>query len=306
MKEQDYALRIAEARERYTKISQRDYTIKDDELANLHSIIVDGKKVDKSMGLVFDQVVSLSKSTLWDNVIKTMSLYMAKYYELPSEEQVRETPKEVKKELTALIKRMGDTLVDTKSGKSLMLINDEAPITVRNVIDIDSIKAEMGKVISTSKYGNISDVMKDKSLSYQEKREKMDKILEQKYAQSSPIINLENDDDDDEGIDVDDIEIPIVDDTLIEHTPREIFLSLCKKYPKNFENVNSGMGSKVGWLRQKHNRTYVPTLITLNKEKAQAYIDELKVDSTTTYIPNSYFVKDMNAYVEFVRTSKDF
>ena len=245
MKEQDYALRIAEARERYTKISQRDYTIKDDELANLHSIIVDGKKVDKSMGLVFDQVVSLSKSTLWDNVIKTMSLYMAKYYELPSEEQVRETPKEVKKELTALIKRMGDTLVDTKSGKSLMLINDEAPITVRNVIDIDSIKAEMGKVISTSKYGNISDVMKDKSLSYQEKREKMDKILEQKYAQSSPIINLENDDDDDEGIDVDDIEIPIVDDTLIEHTPREIFLSLCEKYPKNFENVNSGKGREL-------------------------------------------------------------
>ena len=87
-------------------------------------------------------------------------------------------------------------------------------------------------------------------------------------------------------------------------TPLELFKILCAKYPKKFVKAKTGSKGRVGWFKNYRKEVYTPTLITLNPAESKDYEMKCLRDSTVKYMADAYFVKGLNAYIYFVRTTK--
>ena len=118
---------------------------------------------------------------------------------------------------------------------------------------------------------------------------------------SMDVDDFSMDDDDDDEIDTE----TTFDIIKTMRTPREMFDMLCAKFPKRFMNADSGKGRRIGWLRVKEGRTYTPTLITINPVEEVEYVKSVRYDSTIRYIPDSYYIKELETRVYFVRTTKE-
>ena len=291
--------------------------------ATKHKIRIDDiKPTSDTLAKNIDRLVILQKSKLWGQIDRVMDKAMIKYHALPSEEQIRVLPKEIKIEVAKFIggfKNQSDNYRNFQSNpKPAMRINDESDKTT-TVIDTDYFKAEP-KVKIDFPYSSIGEIYKDKKLSTSEKSEMVDKYLAVKYSEIDTVDVV-----DDKSI-VDDgklyswetedrlegVHYPEDDDLTTDteilqksKTPKEMFLTLCQMYPKRFMDADRGRGKKIGYLKTKEGRTYTPTLITVDPIEAKKYETACLRDSTTKYLPDAYFVKGLQAYMYFVRTTKE-
>ncbi len=90
-----------------------------------------------------------------------------------------------------------------------------------------------------------------------------------------------------------------------EPTPYKRYLKLCEKYPKNFMKAEKGIGKRVGVIRTYRGKKYKPTFISLIEKEAQEYIKKVKIDSTTMFLQNTYYIKQLKQPIYFIRTNKE-
>lgn len=297
------------------KIAQRDWKPIKQHYGTVHEIVVDGKPVKEDLAKTLDQVVLLSKSVIWNNVITTLDKYMEKYWKIPEEQQVRTYP-----DLIKLYTQVGRDLKDLEyiqknytnaTPRKAQLINDEEEDN-NTMIDVDIFKKPKAENFP---YDSIKSIMRDKSLSFQEKKRILDDYMARKYNTEKPSLPTElilgnydsddtEEDDEEDDLYLDDIPDCIMEAGKTDKTPKEMFIMLCNKFPKRFIDANQGRGKRIGWQKQKEGKIFVPTLITLDPAEAHNYIQECKFDSRINYKHNSYYIPQLKTYVDFIRTNK--
>ena len=260
-------------------------------------------------------MIQLRGSKLWGKFDELMDRVMIKFYKLSDEDKIKELPEEAKKEVAKFFygfKQQSDNYKKFQSddrAKKPQLINDENDKTT-TVIDTDYFKATTNIKIDFP-YQSIGEIFKDKSLSTSEKSAMIDKYREAK-GQSTSIIEVVKE----YSMDIIDTptiaEVPIdeVEEAVIlqyeksTKTPKELFMILCAKYPKKFVKAKVGSKGRVGWFKNYRKEVYTPTLITLNPAESKDYEMKCLRDSTVKYMADAYFVKGLNAYIYFVRTTE--
>ena len=296
-----------------------------------HKIRINDMEVKPSLAKGIDQMISLSKSALWNDVLVNLDKFMAKYHKLPAEAQIRTYPEQMK-----LYTQVGRDLKNleyiqknytNKTPQPAQLINDENDKTT-TVIDTDYFKDVESDVKIDFPYQSISEIMKNRELSVKERIAMCDRYLEIRNGDivvddfdiecplKDAILNgkAEITLDDIETLDDDVLETPISMEVIKEYSmdipetkksPKHMFLILCERFPKRFVKAKKGKSPKVGWLKTIKGNDYTPTLITVNPEEADVYAKECLMDSTIQHKADSYFVKGLNAHMYFVRTFKE-
>ncbi len=289
--------------------------IKRDKLGTMNKVRINDKRPKDDLAVALDQVVSLSKSTLFNKTIKALNNLMEQYHELPEEEQVRQLPNTVKYNVLEFCRRLGyvDMAHKQKADHIAVHINDENQEIVPMVVPTEYIEVKPITKIDFP-YGSIKEIMKDKDLSWQEKSRLASEFVDLRVKADNPdesdddIDELDlNDYDDDDVDDIDDID-DIDDDELTEFDDmdtKERFKQLCLKYPKNFVNKARGRGAKIGWQKQYRGKIYTPYCITIDPYEFEQAKNDCIHDSTISYKSDSYFVDGLNAYVYFIRTTND-
>ena len=302
--------------------------------ATHHKIRIDDKKPIESVAKNIDRIIQLHRSNMWGKFDELMDRVMVKYYKLSDEGKIRELPEEAKDDIKQVFKdykRQSDHYKARKSdehAKKPQLINDENDKTT-TVIDTDYFKATTNVKIDFP-YQSIGEIFRDKKLSTSEKSAMIDKYREAKSGKTENILDMGTPESNEEietkeesemldiliygGHPEDFIkdEVPI--DEVEEATelqyektttpPKNYFKILCAKYPEKFILAKRGSKGKVGWFKTYRKETYTPTLITLNPAESKDYELECLRDSTVKYMPDAYFVKKLNCYIYFVRTTK--
>jgi hypothetical protein len=322
-----------------------------EEYHQLNKIRINDKMVKKPVEIAIDQIVTLSKSTLWTEVRQKIDDYMPMYHRLPTEEQVRQLPDRVKKvirsEFLEPLKQSAEYYQSqVERTKKAMNINDENDDTVH--IIGSGFFEDSGYIETDFPYTSIAEITRDSKLSWQDKRIMIDKYLEMKEhgetiiepiteepKEEKLVIEIE-----DEELDTDISEILkksremvgklTMGDETVEllaqqpelhkeklykaefkelnppvrkrRTTKQIFATLCKKYPSKFSVVRKS--GKVGWTKKYRGREYTPILITANPELFETTQKKCEHDSTIFHLSDSYYVKELEGRVYFIRVSK--
>ena len=286
--------------------------IKPDRLGTMNKVRINDKRPKDDLAIALDQVVSLSKSTLFNKTIKALNNLMEQYHELSEEEQVRQLPSTVKYNVLEFCRRLGyvDMAHKQKADYTAVHINDENQEIVPMIVPTEYIEVKPIVKIDFP-YGSIKEIMKDKDLSWQEKSRLASEFVDLRVKADTPdesnddIEELDlNDYDDDDIDDIDDID----DDELTEFNnmdTKERFKQLCLKYPKKFSNKLRGRGGKVGWQKSYRGKIYTPYCITIDPYEFEQAKLECINDSTISYKSDSYFIDDLRSYIYFIRTTNE-
>ena len=296
------------------------------ELGTIHNIAIDGKTVKNKIAVCIDQVLLLSKSTMFRDTMRELERLMVGYWNLPEEQQIRGTPDEIK----IYVNHIGIELEGMaehyekceKHAKPAMFIND-IDDKVKNVLDVDYFK-ESDYVEADFPYVSIGAIMKDKSLNSAEKGVMVDRYLEMKERGVVIEAKVEKESEAkgwDDAKSIDDVEtvaetfgiseeeltmedalIPIFKEATTKKTTRELYDSLCQMYPKKFQTPT--VRGKIGWESEYRGETYIPTLITYDAKESKIYQTACLLDSRVKYIPKAYLIPD-NGLIYFVRTNQE-
>ena len=182
-----------EEQEYESKQNIKDKGIHEVSYGTMYKIEVNGKKPKPKLAKAVDRVCLLYKSTLFNKLDRMLDKFMAKYHELPEEEQVRQLPDTVR---IAINKQIASLRHDSeiyearnKRPRPAMLINDEKD-TVKQVVDVDYIKADTEKI--DFPYQSITEIVRDKSLTREEKLRLCEELMELKtHSTIEPIAETE-------------------------------------------------------------------------------------------------------------------
>lgn len=298
-------------------------TIKEEKLNSLHKIRVDGNTVKKKLERTIDQIILLSKSALWGYTIGVVNDIMKKYHELPEEQQIKILPAEIKyvlQEEYLNLKKSADNYAKyRKNPRPAMRMNDEDDKTT-TVIDSDFLDIEFEEELKVDfPYNNVAEIMKDKSIPISEKVILCDKLIEirmnetKESLEQQPEVSERKEEmykdeyEDLEWEEPEPVEEQDIQDAYeilakkVRKTPKEMYITLCRKFPEKFKPNTS---TKVGWERVHRNRTYIPTLITVDPKEYEEYKEECFGNKDIKHLADSYYVKKMDARIYFVRTSE--
>jgi len=182
-----------EEQEYESKQNIKDKGIHEVSYGTMYKIEVNGKKPKPKLAKAVDRVCLLYKSTLFTKLDRMLDKFMAKYHELPEEEQVRQLPDTVR---IAINKQIASLRHDSeiyearnKRPRPAMLINDEKD-TIKQVVDVDYIKADTEKI--DFPYQSITEIVRDKSLTREEKLRLCEELMELKtHSTIEPIAETE-------------------------------------------------------------------------------------------------------------------